>query len=132
MASRACTERFYRLHVFPIYSFDIEGHVTTFGNPTWAKTHGPATGTAPAIAALTAAGGADALLPSCRSLILLNAHATRDGVATMAEVAVALWCSAATGVGKTVMCELAFNLTGENVHYGTPKARSDRAVASNV
>lgn len=36
--------------------FDIAGVVTTGGNPDWARTHGPATGTAPVVAALLAAG----------------------------------------------------------------------------
>jgi len=34
----------------------IEGHITGFGNPTWRATHEPATSTAPAVAALLAAG----------------------------------------------------------------------------
>lgn len=56
------------LHVVSICSYDVEGHVTGFGNPTWAKTHGPATSTAPAIAALTAAGGASKTFQLCASL----------------------------------------------------------------
>ncbi|KAK8947474.1 Amidase 1 [Platanthera zijinensis] len=36
--------------------FDIEGHVTGFGNPDWARTHVPATSTAPTVLALLEAG----------------------------------------------------------------------------
>jgi amidase len=36
--------------------FDVAGFVTSGGNPDWARTHGPATGTAPVVAALLAAG----------------------------------------------------------------------------
>ncbi|XP_074326379.1 amidase 1-like isoform X3 [Apium graveolens] len=36
--------------------FDVEGYVTGFGNPDWARTHSAATSTAPAITALLRAG----------------------------------------------------------------------------
>lgn len=36
--------------------FDVAGHVTGAGNPTWAKTHAPAKETAPAVAKLLKAG----------------------------------------------------------------------------
>ncbi|MGD9293572.1 MAG: amidase [Roseobacter sp.] len=36
--------------------FDIDGHVTGYGNPDWARTHIPATATAPAVQALLDAG----------------------------------------------------------------------------
>ena len=36
--------------------FDVAGVVTTGGSPDWARTHGPAAGTAPVVAALLAAG----------------------------------------------------------------------------
>ena len=36
--------------------FDIAGAVTGYGNPDWARTHGPAAGTAPAVLALLQAG----------------------------------------------------------------------------
>ena len=36
--------------------FDVAGIVTTAGNPDWARTHPPAAGTAPVVAALLAAG----------------------------------------------------------------------------
>ena len=62
--------------------FDIEGHRTGFGNPTWLETHGPAATTASAVRALLGAG---------------------------ADLA-----------GKTLTDELAYSLTGENRHYGTP------------
>ena len=62
--------------------FDIEGHRTGFGNPTWLETHGPARATASAVRALLDAG---------------------------ADLA-----------GKTLTDELAYSLTGENLHYGTP------------
>ena len=62
--------------------FDIEGHRTGFGNPTWLETHGPAAATASAVQALLGAG---------------------------ADLA-----------GKTLTDELAYSLTGENLHYGTP------------
>ena len=62
--------------------FDIEGHCTGFGNPTWLETHGPAEATASAVQVLLDAG---------------------------ADLA-----------GKTLTDELAYSLTGENLHYGTP------------
>ena len=62
--------------------FDIEGHQTGFGNPTWLETHGAASATASAVQALLDAGA---------------------GLA-----------------GKTLTDELAYSLTGENLHYGTP------------
>ena len=62
--------------------FDIEGHRTGFGNPTWLETHGPARATASAVQGLLDAG---------------------------ADLA-----------GKTLTDELAYSLTGENRHYGTP------------
>ncbi|MBY0338665.1 MAG: amidase [Acetobacteraceae bacterium] len=37
--------------------YDIAGVVTTYGNPDWARTHGPAAATAPAVLALLEAGG---------------------------------------------------------------------------
>jgi amidase len=36
--------------------FDIAGHVTSYGNPDWARTHPPAAATAPAVLALLEAG----------------------------------------------------------------------------
>ena len=36
--------------------FDVEGHVTGVGNPRWLETHRPATGTAPSVTSLLAAG----------------------------------------------------------------------------
>lgn len=36
--------------------FDVAGHPTTYGNPDWARTHPPAGGTAPCVAALLQAG----------------------------------------------------------------------------
>ena len=62
--------------------FDIKGHRTGFGNPTWLETHGPAGATASAVRVLLDAG--------------------------------------ADLVGKTLTDELAYSLTGENRHYGTP------------
>lgn len=38
--------------------YDIAGHVTTFGNPDWARTHPPAAITAPCVTMLTEAGAA--------------------------------------------------------------------------
>lgn len=36
--------------------FDVEGHVTGFGNPDWALTHEPAMRTAPAVSFIVEAG----------------------------------------------------------------------------
>src|SRR5690349_64212 len=36
--------------------FDIAGQVTGYGNPDWARSHGPAAATAPAVLALLQAG----------------------------------------------------------------------------
>ncbi|KAJ4955178.1 hypothetical protein NE237_011961 [Protea cynaroides] len=49
--------------------FDIEGYVTGFGNPDWARTHSPAVSTAPVV------------------LALLNAGATSVGKTVMDEMA---------------------------------------------
>lgn len=38
--------------------FDVAGHVSTFGNPDWARTHPPAAITAPCVTMLTEAGAA--------------------------------------------------------------------------
>jgi amidase len=38
--------------------FDVAGHVSTFGNPDWARTHPPAVITAPCVTMLTEAGAA--------------------------------------------------------------------------
>ena len=38
--------------------FDIAGHVSTFGNPDWARTHPPASATAPCVTMLVEAGAA--------------------------------------------------------------------------
>ena len=38
--------------------FDVAGHVSTFGNPDWARTHPPAVVTAPCVTMLTDAGAA--------------------------------------------------------------------------
>jgi amidase len=62
--------------------FDIAGTTSSFGNPVWFETHGPAVATAPAVQRLLDAG------------------------ASMA--------------GRTLSDELAYSLTGENIHYGTP------------
>jgi amidase len=67
--------------------FDIENAKTGFGNPTWLKTHGPATTTALAVQQLLDAG----------------AHM----------------------IGKTLTDEMAYSLTGENAHYGTPLNPAD-------
>lgn len=39
-----------------VYSFDVDGYVTGFGNPDWARTHSAATSTAPAVLAVLKAG----------------------------------------------------------------------------
>ncbi|XXG63327.1 hypothetical protein AAC387_Pa05g1550 [Persea americana] len=62
--------------------FDIDGFVTGFGNPDWARTHEAATRTSPAVSAVVEGG--------------------------------------ATCIGKTVIDEMAFSISGENKHYGTP------------
>ncbi|CAL5215352.1 unnamed protein product [Lathyrus oleraceus] len=62
--------------------FDIEGHVSTFGHPEWARTHEPASSTASAVSALVESG--------------------------------------ATCIGTTVVDELAYGISGENKHFGTP------------
>ena len=36
--------------------FDVDGHVTGFGNPDWARTHSAATSTAPAVLAVLSGG----------------------------------------------------------------------------
>jgi amidase len=63
--------------------YDVAGAVTSYGNPDWARSHGPAAATAPAVLSLLQAG--------------------------------------ARLAGKTKTVELAYGLTGENVHHGTPR-----------
>lgn len=62
--------------------FDIDGYVTGFGNPDWARTHEAASRTSPVVAALVEGG--------------------------------------ATCIGKTVVDEMAYSISGENKHYDTP------------
>ncbi|KAJ6427594.1 hypothetical protein OIU84_023061 [Salix udensis] len=62
--------------------FELEEHVTGFGNPDWARTHEAAEKTAVTVTALLKNG--------------------------------------ALCVGKTVIDELAFGVSGENMHYGAP------------
>ncbi|MED6109176.1 Translocon at the outer membrane of chloroplasts 64 [Stylosanthes scabra] len=62
--------------------FDIEGHVSTFGHPDWARTHEAASSTSPVVSALVEAG--------------------------------------ATCLGTTLVDDLAYGISGENKHYGTP------------
>ncbi|KAI4347265.1 hypothetical protein L6164_008089 [Bauhinia variegata] len=62
--------------------FDIEGHVTSFGHPDWARTREPASQTSPAVSALVEGG--------------------------------------ATCIGRTVVDELAYGISGENKHFETP------------
>uniref|UniRef100_A0A6N2MB28 Amidase domain-containing protein n=1 Tax=Salix viminalis TaxID=40686 RepID=A0A6N2MB28_SALVM len=62
--------------------FELEEHVTGFGNPDWARTHEAAEKTAVTVTALLKNG--------------------------------------AVCVGKTVIDELAFGVSGENMHYGAP------------
>ncbi|XP_043719848.1 amidase 1-like [Telopea speciosissima] len=53
--------------------YDVEGYVTGFGNPDWARTHSPAVSTAPSV------------------LLLLNAGATCVGKTVMDEMAYCLY-----------------------------------------
>lgn len=62
--------------------FDIEGYVTGFGNPDWARTHEAALHTSTLVSTLIDGG--------------------------------------ATCVGKTVIDDMGFTLTGENKYFGTP------------
>lgn len=62
--------------------FDVDGYVTGFGNPDWARTHKAASQTSPVVSALVEGGS--------------------------------------TCVGKTVVDEMAFSISGENKHYDTP------------
>ncbi|XP_054818295.1 translocon at the outer membrane of chloroplasts 64 [Prosopis cineraria] len=62
--------------------FDIDGYVTSFGHPDWARAHGPASQTSAAVSSLLEGG--------------------------------------ATCIGRTVVDELAFGISGENKHFGTP------------
>lgn len=62
--------------------FDVNGYVTGFGNPDWARTHKAASQTSPVVLTLVEGGS--------------------------------------TCVGKTVVDEMAFSISGENKHYDTP------------
>ncbi len=58
--------------------FDVAGHVTGGGNPDWARTHGPATETAPAVQRLLDAGatlaGKTITDELTRGILGINAH----------------------------------------------------------
>ncbi|CAL5374176.1 unnamed protein product [Camellia sinensis] len=75
-------ERIDTIHNLVRRGFDIDGFVTGFGNPDWARTHEAASQTSPVLSALIEGG--------------------------------------ATCIGKTVVDEMAFGISGENKHYGTP------------
>ncbi|THG18681.1 hypothetical protein TEA_022490 [Camellia sinensis var. sinensis] len=77
-----CLSRALRKFPILIPRFDIDGFVTGFGNPDWARTHEAASQTSPVLSALIEGG--------------------------------------ATCIGKTVVDEMAFGISGENKHYGTP------------
>ena len=47
---------FYEILFGVICRFDIEGYVTSFGHPDWARTHGPASHTAAAVSSLVDGG----------------------------------------------------------------------------
>ncbi|XP_065615965.1 amidase 1-like [Quercus suber] len=45
-----------RVLEIPLEEYDVDGYVTGFGNPDWARTHPAATSTAPAVSSLLRAG----------------------------------------------------------------------------
>ena len=50
-----CVSFFFKIFLFG-NRFDVDGYVTGFGNPDWARTHPAATSTAPAILAILRGG----------------------------------------------------------------------------
>ena len=59
----------------------VEGHVSSFGHPRWRETHGPSTSTAPALAALLAAGASVAGLAKLDQLAWSLTGSAGEGVA---------------------------------------------------
>ncbi|XP_028098969.1 amidase 1-like isoform X3 [Camellia sinensis] len=84
--------------------FDLDGYVTGFGNPDWARTHSAATSTAPAV------------------LALLREGATCIGKTVMDEMAYRLESNTLFLYMALLLLEGVFGcINGENKHYGTPK-----------
>lgn len=59
----------------------VEGHVSSFGHPRWRETHAPSTSTAPALAALLAAGASVAGLAKLDQLAWSLTGSAGEGVA---------------------------------------------------
>jgi amidase len=72
----ACCSPALTLPASPRRSFDVEGTVTGFGNPDWAKSHAPAAAHAPAVAALLAAGARGTCKTVMDELAYRHAHLT--------------------------------------------------------
>jgi hypothetical protein len=72
----ACCSPALTLPASPRRSFDVEGIVTGFGNPDWAKSHAPAAAHAPAVAALLAAGARGTCKTVMDELAYRHAHFT--------------------------------------------------------
>nr|GMD48179.1 amidase 1 [Ipomoea batatas] len=90
--------------------FDVDGYVTGFGNPDWARTHSAATSTAPVI------------------LDLLKAGATGVGKTFMDEMAYREKCLLPPESTVVSLMRRSYQLfarlpsiNGENIHYGTPR-----------
>ncbi|KAM7478014.1 hypothetical protein LguiA_026227 [Lonicera macranthoides] len=101
--------------------FDVDGYVTGFGNPDWARTHSAATSTAPSVLALLAEGA------TCVGKTVMDEMAYRElwgeyfycateSVRMRLRVIMHLrWNSELHDIDFGIV-----NINGENVHYGTP------------
>ncbi|PWA74584.1 translocon at the outer membrane of chloroplasts 64 [Artemisia annua] len=113
--------------------FDIDGLVTGFGNPEWEKTHEAASQTSSVVSALVDGGA------TCVGTTVVDDMAfgfdidglvtgfgnpewekTHEAASQTSSVVSALVDGGATCVGTTVVDDMAFGISGENKHYGTP------------
>ncbi|KAH7549407.1 hypothetical protein JRO89_XS13G0026600 [Xanthoceras sorbifolium] len=81
--------------------FDIEGYVTGFGHPDWARTHEPASRTATVVSNLVEGGA------TCVGKTIV------DELAYRFCVLLGYWISVVCGM-------FVFSINGTNKHYGTP------------
>ncbi|KAK7837363.1 amidase 1 [Quercus suber] len=87
--------------------FDVDGYVTGFGNPDWARTHPAATSTAPAVLAVLRGGA------TCVGKTVMDEMAYRRGMSLNIHIII---------VGHMIEGPHCLgSMNGENKHYGTPK-----------
>ncbi|RVW21401.1 Outer envelope protein 64, chloroplastic [Vitis vinifera] len=102
-----------RLSVWCDCRFDIEGYVTGFGNPDWARTHDTASRTSPVVSALVEGGA------TCTGKTVVDEMAYRFVVASLSSL-IGL-SSMLNDVAYLFLYFPKFQcINGENKHYGTP------------